>query len=71
MTPTVGPVSEIDRRIVEAHRDLGAARSRFAQLPSGAAITACQAAEARLNELLDVRFDRMTGSPRPPAASAA
>jgi hypothetical protein len=71
MTPTVVPVSEIDRGIVEAHRDLGAARSTFAQSPSGAAITACQAAEARLNELLDVRFDRMTASPRPPAAFAA
>ena len=71
MTPTVVPVSEIDRGIVEAHRDLGAARSTFAQSPSGAAMTACQAAEARLNELLDVRFDRMTASPGPPAASAA
>ncbi len=70
MTPPVVPVSEIDRGIVEAHRDLGAARSTFAQFPSGAAITACQAAEARLNELLDVRFDRMTAA-CPPAASAA
>ena len=71
MSSAVLPVSEIDRRIVEAHHDLGAARSVFAQFPSGAAITACQAAEARLNELLDVRFDRMTASPGPPAASAA
>ncbi len=70
MTRPAVPVSEIDRGIVEAHRDLGAARSAFAQFPSGAAITACQAAEARLNELLDVRFDRMTAA-RPPAASAA
>ncbi|SHN55393.1 hypothetical protein SAMN05660350_00574 [Geodermatophilus obscurus] len=71
MTPPVVPVSEIDRGIVEAHRDLGAARSTFAQFPSSAAITACQAAEARLDELLDLRFDRTTASSRPPAASAA
>ena len=70
MTPTVVPVSEIDRGIVEAHRDLGAARSTFAWSPSGAAITACQAAEARLDDLLDARFDRMTASRRSYARSA-
>ena len=70
MSTAVVPVSEIDRRIVEAHHDLGAARSAFAQAPSGAAMTACQAAEARLNELLDVRLDRMTASRRLPAVEA-
>jgi hypothetical protein len=70
MSSTVVPASEIDRRIAEAHRDLGAARSAFAQSPSGAAIAACQAAEARLNELLDVRFDRMTAPFRPYAMPA-
>ena len=48
-------VSGVDRRVVEAHRDLGAARSASAQSPSGAATTACRASEARLDELLDVR----------------
>ena len=70
MSPVVGTVSEIDRLIVEAHRDLGAARSAFARSPSGAAATACRTAEARLDELLDVRLDRMTASRRPPAACA-
>ncbi len=69
MSSAVVPVSEIDRRIAEAHHDLGAARSVFAQFPSGAAITACQAAEARLNELLDARLARMTAPRRLEAAS--
>ncbi|WP_448608907.1 hypothetical protein [Geodermatophilus sp. URMC 60] len=68
MPSAVVPVSEIDRLIVEAHDALGAARSVFARSPSGAAISACQAAEARLDELLDVRFDRMTASHRTQAA---
>ncbi len=70
MTSAVVPVSEIDRRIAEAHRDLGAARSAFTQSPSAAAITACQAAEARLDELLDDRLDRMADSRRPRADPA-
>ena len=70
MSSAVVPVSEIDRRILEAHRALGAARSVFAQFPSGAAITACQAAEARLNELLDVRLAHTTASRRLPSVSA-
>ena len=70
MAPTAVPVSEIDRRIAEAHRDLGAVRSAFTQSPSGAAITACQAAEARLDELLDVRFDCMTAARRRHAVPA-
>jgi hypothetical protein len=68
MTSAVLPLSEIDRRIVEAHRDLGAARSTFAHSPSGAAVAACQTAEARLNELLDARLDRMTAAGRARAA---
>jgi hypothetical protein len=67
MSSAVVPVSEIDRLITEAHRDLGAARAAFARSPSGAAATACQAAEARLDELLDARLARTTTSPRPPA----
>ena len=68
MSSAVVPVSEIDRLITEAHRDLGAARSAFARAPSGAAASACQAAETRLNELLDVRLERTTTASRPPAA---
>jgi hypothetical protein len=70
MSAAVVPVSAIDRRVVEAHRDLAAARSAFVQSPSGAAITACQAAGARLDDLLDTRFDRMTASRRSYARSA-
>jgi hypothetical protein len=60
MSSVVVPVPEVDRRIAGAHRSLGAARSAFARSPSGAGITACQAAEAHLDELLDVRVDRTT-----------
>ncbi|RBY77216.1 hypothetical protein DQ238_15065 [Geodermatophilus sp. TF02-6] len=65
MLPSVAPLSEVDRRILAAHRDLGVARASFARSPSGAAITACQAAEARLDELLDARLDLMSTA-RPP-----
>ena len=68
MTSAVVPLSEIDRRIVEAHRELGTARSTFARSPSGAAVAACQTAEARLNELLDARLDSMTAARRARAA---
>ncbi|MGY1679086.1 hypothetical protein [Geodermatophilus sp. SYSU D01176] len=70
MTSAVVPVSEIDRRITEAHRDLGAARSAFAQSPSAAAVAACEAAEARLDDLLDDRLDRMAAARRPHADPA-
>jgi hypothetical protein len=70
MSPAVGTVSEIDRLIVEAHHDLGAARSAFARTPNSATSTACRTAEARLDELLDVRLDRMAAGRRPPAAGA-
>ena len=43
-------------------------RSAFARSPSGAAAVACQAAEARLNELLDARLDRMDAARRSRAA---
>ncbi len=52
MPTAVVPVSGIDRRVVEAHRDLGAARSAFAQSPSGAVTTACRAAEACLDRMI-------------------
>lgn len=64
MSSAVVPVSGIDRRVVEAHRDLGTARSATARCPRGAATTACRATEARLDELLDVRLDRTTARRR-------
>jgi hypothetical protein len=68
MTSAAVPLSGIDRRIAEAHRELGVVRSAFARSPSGAAAVACQAAEARLNELLDARLDRMDAARRSRAA---
>ena len=68
MAPAVVPLSEIARRIAEPHRELGTARSTFARSPSGAAVAACQTAEARLNELLDARLDSMTAARRARAA---
>jgi hypothetical protein len=56
MLPVALPLSEIDQQIAEANRDLGVARSEFAESPSIAAFTACQAAEARLNEWLEARW---------------
>lgn len=68
MRSAVVPLSEIDRCIVEAHRELGAARSTFDCAPSGAAVTACQTAEAWLNDLLDARLERMSAARRARAA---
>ena len=70
MPSAVVPVSEIDRRIAEAHRDLGAARSELERSPSAAAVAACQAAETRLDELLDDRLDHMAAARRPRADPA-
>jgi hypothetical protein len=56
MVPLPLPVSEIDLQIAEAHRDLGVARAEFSESPSIASFTACQAAEARLNEWLEARW---------------
>ena len=49
-------VTEIDRRITAAFRELDAARTRFATWPSGAVANACETAEATVNELLELRF---------------
>jgi hypothetical protein len=49
-------VTELDRRIAAAFTDLTIARTRFASFPSGEVLTACEAAETSLNELLDLRF---------------
>jgi hypothetical protein len=47
---------DVDRRISSAFSDLGLARSRFADSPSGESVTACLAAEAMVNELLELRL---------------
>jgi hypothetical protein len=47
---------DVDRRISSAFSDLGQARSRFADSPSGETVSACLAAEAMVNELLELRL---------------
>lgn len=49
-------IPDVDRRISSAFGDLGLARSRFADSPSGESVTACLAAEATVNELLELRL---------------
>ena len=51
---------DVDRRISSAFSDLGVARGRFADSPSGETVSACLAAEATVNELLELRL-RLTG----------
>lgn len=49
-------LSDVDRRISAAYGDLGRARSRFADEPSGESIQACVAAEDAVNGLLELRL---------------
>lgn len=49
-------IPEVDRRISCAFSDLGLARSRFADSPSGESVSACLNAEATVNELLELRL---------------
>jgi hypothetical protein len=55
---TVAPpqLSDVDHRIALAFSELGSARSRFAESPSGDGVLACMAAEATVNELLELRL---------------
>jgi hypothetical protein len=54
-------LADVDRRISAAFSELGVARSRFADSPSGESLTACVAAEAALDELLDRRLALTSG----------
>lgn len=54
--PAAGDVSDVDRRIALAWGDLGTARNRFAASPSGEGVTACECAEATVNDLLELRL---------------
>jgi hypothetical protein len=53
--PDRAQLADLDSRITAAYSDLTIARARFAQYPSGEAVTACETALARLDELLDLR----------------
>jgi hypothetical protein len=63
-------VADIDRRIVAAYTDLNVARARFYLTPCGEIVTACEAAESAVNELLELRYS-LTHRPaaRPTAGS--
>ena len=54
-------LADVDRRISAAFSELGLARRRFADSPSGESLTACVAAEAAVDELLDLRFALTSG----------
>ncbi len=60
-------VADVDRRITLVFRELGLARHRFADLPSGESATACVTAEEELNALLDLRFTLTGPTALPPA----
>ena len=59
--PSSDLVSDIDRRLTAAWTEVTAARERFAHAPTGEVVTACESAEAALNELLDERFSLTHG----------
>jgi hypothetical protein len=68
------PVTDIDRHITAAFQALATARTSFAASPSGDGLTACLAAEEKVNELLDLRLSLRTALPRagdPELAGAA
>ena len=56
MSALLDAVADLDRRIAAAYRELGVARARFSEAPSGAVVTACETAETLLNGLLERRF---------------
>lgn len=57
-------LAEVDRRISAAFSELGLTRSRFADAPSGESLSACVAAEAALDQLLDLRLALTSGRGR-------
>ncbi|WP_448628425.1 hypothetical protein [Geodermatophilus sp. URMC 64] len=62
MPKPVDLVADIDRRILAAFTDLNVARARFYLTPCGEIVTACEAAESAVNELLELRFSLTHGS---------
>jgi hypothetical protein len=59
--PERADLAEIDRRIAVAYTELTVARARFYLSPCGEIVTACEQAEATLNELLELRYARTRG----------
>jgi len=63
-------LAEIDLRIVAAYRQLTGARTSFRRSPSGELVTACEQAEAEVNELLDRRYALVTDAVSPSLQTA-
>ena len=55
-------LAALDQWIAAAYSDLAVYRARFDDSPSGEGASSCEAAEARLNELLHQRFAVTQGS---------
>jgi hypothetical protein len=68
--PHRADLAEIDRRIVAAYTELNVARARFYLSPCGEIITACEQAEAAVNELLELRYALTRSSIAPPLQAA-
>jgi hypothetical protein len=68
--PPRADLAEIDRRIVAAFTELNVARARFYLSPCGEIVTACEQAEAAVNELLELRYALTSGPVAPPLQAA-
>jgi predicted MarR family transcription regulator len=68
--PYRADLAEIDRRIVAAYTELNVARARFYLNPCGEIVTACEQAEATVNELLELRYALTRSSVAPPLQAA-
>jgi hypothetical protein len=69
----VSPCSDlagIDLRIVAAYRQLTEARANFRRSPCGELVTACEQAEAEMNDLLDLRYALVPGAVTPSLQTA-
>ena len=68
--PFRADLAEIDRRIVAAYTELNVARARFYLSPCGEIVTACEQAEAAVNELLELRYALTRGESASPLQAA-
>ncbi|MGY1710490.1 hypothetical protein ACI8AC_13380 [Geodermatophilus sp. SYSU D00758] len=65
------PLPDLDRSILDAFRALADLRRRFDSAPCGEDALACEVAEARVNELLDLRWSLRRAPEAELAAPAA
>jgi hypothetical protein len=62
MPPSPDLIADLDRRIAAAHRDLDVTRQRFRTTTPGSGAAVCAAAEAAIDELLELRFALTAGT---------